>query len=154
MGIILFGVLILPAFTGAVLGGGIGLTIALIRRRRAFLHAFFGVLAGELLGFLAAWVLNHRVIVDILNYAPGGRSVYEVLTSPAFAPVVILAVFVTVSVLVYLLPSFVAASRSHQKALAILMVNIVFGGVCVVWVLALVWAFNDVKPREPSSAAG
>ncbi len=46
---------------------------------------------------------------------------------------------------VYLLPTFVAFFRGHQNAPAIAALNIFLGGLCLVWVIALVWSLTQVR---------
>ncbi|MFO0879974.1 MAG: superinfection immunity protein [Gemmataceae bacterium] len=48
----------------------------------------------------------------------------------------------------YAVPTLVAFLRDHHNKLAILAVNLFFGWSGVGWVLALVWALTEPRPRE------
>lgn len=51
-------------------------------------------------------------------------------------------------VLIYLLPTMVAASRGHNNCLAIAGLNIMTGFTGVGWVAAMVWSLtNNVKEK-------
>jgi hypothetical protein len=65
---------------------------------------------------------------------------------------VLLLVFAAIAALFYFVPSFVAATRSHHNTTAIVILNIYLGWSFIGWVIALVWAFTTVTPRDPSSA--
>lgn len=54
--------------------------------------------------------------------------------------------------LLYPLPSFVAAQRKHNAALDIIVVNLWLGWTIIGWIVALVWACNlNVEPAEDNS---
>jgi multisubunit Na+/H+ antiporter MnhB subunit len=47
------------------------------------------------------------------------------------------------AIVVYLLPSLVAANRKHANETAIVALNILLGWTFLGWVIALVWALTD-----------
>lgn len=49
----------------------------------------------------------------------------------------------------YLLPSFVASSRRHRNANAIIVLNLLLGWTFLGWVAALVWAATDNVNSDP-----
>jgi hypothetical protein len=53
----------------------------------------------------------------------------------------LLAVLVSVSAFVYLLPTFIAGWRRNPRTTAIFVLNIFLGWTFLGWVAALVWAF-------------
>jgi Superinfection immunity protein len=59
-----------------------------------------------------------------------------------FLLIVLLAVS---AAMFYFLPSFVAMARGHQNGTAILVLNLLLGWSFVGWVVALVWAFTQVR---------
>ncbi|MFA5056470.1 MAG: superinfection immunity protein [Opitutaceae bacterium] len=62
------------------------------------------------------------------------------------ATVVIPAIAVIVSIVLYFLPAGIAIRRSHRNDLAIFVLNLFLGWTFLGWVVALVWAFtNDVR---------
>ncbi|UMZ72550.1 superinfection immunity protein [Natranaerofaba carboxydovora] len=50
-------------------------------------------------------------------------------------------IIITIAVLIYFAPAFVAEYRNHKNARAISVLNLFLGWTFVFWVLALVWAF-------------
>ncbi len=48
-----------------------------------------------------------------------------------------------IAIAVYFLPTIVAFKRSHRNRWIILLLNI-FGATIILWVIALIWAFNKV----------
>ena len=58
----------------------------------------------------------------------------------AFPVLVIAALF-------YFVPAIVAGTREHHQTFAIVILNVVGGWTLVGWVVALVWACTEVKPR-------
>jgi len=55
--------------------------------------------------------------------------------------------FITVGVLVYLLPYIVAGSRRHHNRAAIFALNLFLGWTFLGWVIALVWACTKVEKK-------
>ncbi len=51
-------------------------------------------------------------------------------------------------VLLYLLPTFVAWYRGHPNTAAIAVLNILLGASVIGYIVALVWAFTEVKPKR------
>jgi len=47
--------------------------------------------------------------------------------------------------IVHFLPTIVACVRGHQNALAIFIVNLLFGWTIIGWGIALVWACTEVR---------
>ncbi|GAA0436118.1 superinfection immunity protein [Streptomyces luteireticuli] len=54
-----------------------------------------------------------------------------------------------VLIALYLVPSIVAFNRSHPKRWLVLVINLVFGGTLVGWVVALYLATRPVRARVP-----
>jgi hypothetical protein len=52
-----------------------------------------------------------------------------------------------IAALFYFVPAIVAGTREHHQTFAIVILNIVGGWTLVGWVVALVWACTEVKPR-------
>jgi threonine/homoserine/homoserine lactone efflux protein len=46
-------------------------------------------------------------------------------------------------VLLYFLPTVIAASRNHRNTTASVVCNILFGWTFIGWGIAMVWAFKD-----------
>ena len=54
-----------------------------------------------------------------------------------------LAIIITVSTAVYLLPTFIALKREHSNRTSIILTNVLLGWTVVGWVVSLIWAFSD-----------
>jgi RsiW-degrading membrane proteinase PrsW (M82 family) len=52
---------------------------------------------------------------------------------------------IMISILVYLLPAFIASQRGHPQTNAIFMLNLFLGWTLLGWVGALVWAATAIK---------
>ena len=50
-----------------------------------------------------------------------------------------------IALAVYFLPAIVAACRGHQNTAAIFILDLLLGWSFVGWVVALVWAFTEVR---------
>ncbi|WP_256807780.1 superinfection immunity protein [Bradyrhizobium sp. Bra64] len=48
----------------------------------------------------------------------------------------------------YFMPAIVASNRGHQNTAAIVVLNIFLGWTLLGWVVALVWAFTEVRKKE------
>lgn len=55
--------------------------------------------------------------------------------------VIILAAVIAISVLLYFLPSIVAAKRNHKNMMPVFLFNFFLGWTFLGWVVALVWSF-------------
>jgi hypothetical protein len=53
--------------------------------------------------------------------------------------------FIGVGLLLYFLPTFIAAMRGHQNGIAIFILNLLLGWTFLGWVAALVWSFTVVE---------
>ncbi len=60
-----------------------------------------------------------------------------------------LAVVVGIAALLYLLPSFVASRRHHERAGTILLLNVLLGWTLAAWVVLFVWALSSRPVRSP-----
>ena len=58
---------------------------------------------------------------------------------------ILFLILLTVSLLIYFIPSLVAAFREHHNAVPILLLNIFLGWTFIGWVWALVWSAMVVK---------
>lgn len=48
--------------------------------------------------------------------------------------------------LLYIVPSYIAVTRNHNNATAIIICNLFFGWSGICWIVSLIWAFtNDTK---------
>ncbi|MDH5426375.1 MAG: superinfection immunity protein [Gammaproteobacteria bacterium] len=56
-------------------------------------------------------------------------------------------IFLVISVLVYFIPAWVAASRKHHNAKAIFVTNLLLGWTLFGWVASLVWSFTSLDPK-------
>ena len=52
-----------------------------------------------------------------------------------------------VALLGYLIPSFLALARDHRNAWAIVATNVLLGWTAIGWVVALVWALTEARPK-------
>jgi len=50
---------------------------------------------------------------------------------------------ISVAVVLYLLPAFVAEWRGHKNTIAIFLLNLLLGWTVLGWVIALVWAATN-----------
>ena len=58
-------------------------------------------------------------------------------------------ILVTTGLIIYFLPSLIAAGRTHHQSKAILALNLLLGWTLLGWVGAMVWAFTAVdQPTE------
>jgi hypothetical protein len=62
-----------------------------------------------------------------------------------------LGVLALLGIALYLLPTAIAASRSHQNTLAIAALNVLLGWTMLGWIASLVWALTAVE-RQPAPA--
>ncbi len=53
------------------------------------------------------------------------------------------------AMLLYLLPSFMAAERQHRNTAPIILTNLIFGWTALGWIIALIWSCTD-NTRVPS----
>lgn len=51
-----------------------------------------------------------------------------------------------VSLVIYLLPAFIAFRRNHPNKVAITLLNVFLGATLIVWIVCLVWAFSNPAP--------
>lgn len=70
----------------------------------------------------------------------------DILNLAAAAGVVTLGI----SLLLYLLPAFVAGWRDHHNLVAIVVLNILLGWTVIGWILALVWSCTSPPPQRRS----
>ena len=68
-------------------------------------------------------------------------------------PELLILLLSVVALLVYLIPTGVAAYRLHHQLWAILALNLLLGWTVIGWALALVWAFTAVRGATPTQAA-
>ncbi|NNF05348.1 MAG: superinfection immunity protein [Candidatus Eisenbacteria bacterium] len=45
---------------------------------------------------------------------------------------------------VYFLPTIIAFYRGHPKKLPIIIINVLFGGTVIGWVIAFIWAMKKI----------
>jgi hypothetical protein len=53
-------------------------------------------------------------------------------------------------VLLYILPSIIAATRGHRNGMAICALNLLLGWTLVGWVAALIWSLTDNSVKKPT----
>ncbi len=53
------------------------------------------------------------------------------------------------TLLLYLIPSFVAAARNHDKRVVIFALNLVLGWTVIGWIGALIWSLT--RPRKEAA---
>ena len=53
-----------------------------------------------------------------------------------------------ISILLYFLPSFIAASRKHNNFTPIFIINFFTGFTLIGWFVALVWSFTDNVKKD------
>ena len=63
---------------------------------------------------------------------------------------IVLWAFISLIVLVYFIPMYVAYYRGHPDTMAIFALNLLLGWTFIGWVVALVWALTVVPRRESS----
>ncbi len=54
--------------------------------------------------------------------------------------------FLTLIMVVYFLPTFIALMRKHHNIGAIVIVNTLLGCTCLGWIVALAWSFTSPPP--------
>ena len=52
-------------------------------------------------------------------------------------------VLLIIAALLYLIPTYCAASRGHNNTAPIFLTNLIFGWTGIGWIVALIWAFTD-----------
>lgn len=58
------------------------------------------------------------------------------------------------SLLVYCLPTLVAAGRRHSDLISVLALNLLLGWTLIGWATSLVWALNHQSPRRGYKSTG
>lgn len=61
---------------------------------------------------------------------------------------VITAVTFFVALVIYLLPTLIAADRKHRNQGSIFIINLLLGWLFIPWVLALAWSFSANVQRK------
>lgn len=61
----------------------------------------------------------------------------------------VILIVVTISLLVYFLPSYIAFARGVPSRYSILLINLLLGAVLIGWIVALVWSLVE----QPQTAA-
>jgi len=49
---------------------------------------------------------------------------------------------------IYFIPAIVASRREHQNKMAIVVTNVFLGWIFLGWVVALIWAFTEIRPKQ------
>ena len=49
---------------------------------------------------------------------------------------------------IYFIPAIVASRREHQNKMAIVVTNVFLGWTFLGWVVALIWAFTEIRPKQ------
>ena len=55
---------------------------------------------------------------------------------------------IAIFIAAYFIPNWVASVRHHHNANAIFFLNLLLGWTFIGWVVALVWALTEVKPKD------
>lgn len=76
-----------------------------------------------------------------------GAGHFQLALSDTGGFIVVVCVICSLVVL-YMLPSIVAAARDHRNIAAILVLNILLGWTLIGWAIAIVWAFMATERRE------
>lgn len=63
--------------------------------------------------------------------------------------VLVSIIALVLTLLIYLLPGFIAYRRDHPNRLVILLLNILLGGTGIVWIICLIWALTNPVPPAP-----
>lgn len=58
------------------------------------------------------------------------------------------------TLIVYFIPSMIAHYRRHNNMLAIFMLNLFLGWLCVGWIISMVWACTNNVATPPTSGKG
>lgn len=67
------------------------------------------------------------------------------------AGVIALIVFLLVCLIglaIYFLPTAIAMLRSHPNIMPIFLVNFLLGGICVGWIVALIWSVTAIDKSK------
>ncbi|EEB7838033.1 superinfection immunity protein [Salmonella enterica subsp. enterica] len=57
-----------------------------------------------------------------------------------------------VSIIIYVIPLIIALIRRHKSATMVVILNILFGWILLLWIILLIWAsFGERKPAAPQS---
>jgi hypothetical protein len=85
-----------------------------------------------------------------LLYSPAGEVLtafgFNVTPLNVFGLVYVSAMIVAASILLYLLPTFIADERKHQHRVPISLLNLLLGWTFLGWVGAIVWATMPINP--------
>lgn len=65
------------------------------------------------------------------------------------AMLIVAGVAAILALVVYLLPALIAGYRGHQDTVLITLLTILLGWSLIAWIIALVWALSEVRPRSP-----
>jgi len=62
-------------------------------------------------------------------------------------PALLLLVWLSIGVLVYLLPTTIALLRNHHRKITVFVVNLLLGWTAIIWLVLLFWTiFSDRRP--------
>jgi hypothetical protein len=89
------------------------------------------------------------IVAGINGFAFGGK--FAPANPDAGGVLIGLAAFL--SIMLGLLPAYIAGRRGHQKYLAILVLNILIGWNGFGWIVAIVWACTEVRTPIPILSA-
>lgn len=57
-----------------------------------------------------------------------------------------------ISIFIYVIPLVIALIRGHNSAIMIVIINILFGWIFLLWIILLIWAaFGERKPAPVQS---
>ena len=51
------------------------------------------------------------------------------------------------SLIIYFIPSLIAAIRGHDNSFAIFLTNLLLGWTGIGWIVALIWSFTAIRRR-------
>lgn len=57
---------------------------------------------------------------------------------------IIFIVLAIVGLVAYFVPTIIAVIRNHPNIIAIMVVNLLLGWICIGWIVALVWALTAI----------
>jgi hypothetical protein len=85
-----------------------------------------------------------------VDYHAGGNSMPDLSgISWSIGGIILYLVVSLIGMLVYFVPTMVAAGKHHYSTLGIFLLNLLLGWTGIGWLIALIWALMGSRPTAP-----